>query len=198
MKHINCSACKIYTCYDGKGCAQGHGFDDYISNTKQEYAKDENNKILSVSSQVESDNYMKGTRLEELIDFALKMNFKTIGIAHCVGLMNETKQLKTFLDKHFVVHTVCCKFSGINKRDFNIPQIKNDRYEAICNPVGQAMILNDLKTDMNIIVGLCVGHDMLFNKYSDAPVTTFIVKDRVTGHNPAATVYSDYYKRKLS
>lgn len=47
------------------------------------------------------------------------------------------------------------------------------------------MVLNDLQTDLNIIVGLCIGHDILFTKYSEAPVTTFIVKDRVTGHNPA-------------
>ena len=52
-------------------------------------------------------------------------------------------------------------------------------------------------TDMNIIVGLCVGHDMLFNKHSQAPVTTLIVKDRVTGHNPIAVLYGQnfYYKR---
>ena len=50
---------------------------------------------------------------------------------------------------------------------------------------------------MNIIVGLCVGHDMLFAKYSDAPVTTLVGKDRVTGHNPAAVLYGQnfYYKR---
>ncbi|MHA1741489.1 MAG: DUF1847 domain-containing protein, partial [Candidatus Thorarchaeota archaeon] len=44
------------------------------------------------------------------------------------------------------------------------------------------------------IVGLCIGHDMLFNKYSEAPVTTLIVKDRVLGHNPVAGLYSAYHK----
>jgi uncharacterized metal-binding protein len=50
---------------------------------------------------------------------------------------------------------------------------------------------------MNVIVGLCVGHDMLFSKHSRAPVTTLVVKDRVTGHNPAAVLYGQnfYYKR---
>jgi len=58
-------------------------------------------------------------------------------------------------------------------------------------------ICNRLETDMNIIVGLCVGHDMLFNRHSKAPVTTLIVKDRVTGHNPIAVLYGQnfYYKR---
>ena len=50
---------------------------------------------------------------------------------------------------------------------------------------------------MNLIVGLCVGHDMRFAKYSKAPVSTMVVKDRVTGHNPVSVLYGQnfYYKR---
>ncbi len=61
----------------------------------------------------------------------------------------------------------------------------------------QKMDLNFANTYMNIIVVLCVGHDMLFTKYSDAPVTTLVAKDRVTGHNPVAVLYNQnfYYKR---
>jgi uncharacterized metal-binding protein len=46
---------------------------------------------------------------------------------------------------------------------------------------------------MNLVVGLCVGHDMLFTKRSEAPVTTFVVKDRVLAHNPVGAIYSGYY-----
>jgi uncharacterized metal-binding protein len=64
--------------------------------------------------------------------------------------------------------------------------------------VAQAMLMNNAKTDMNIIVGLCVGHDMLFSKYSNAPVTTLVVKDRVTGHNPVSVLYGqNFYYKKL-
>ena len=72
-------------------------------------------------------------------------------------------------------------------------------YEAICNPILQAQLLNEQKTDLNVIVGLCVGHDSLFIKHSDAPVTTLITKDRVLGHNPAAALYTSnfYYQRLL-
>ena len=52
----------------------------------------------------------------------------------------------------------------------------------------QAKILNKEKTDMNIVMGLCVGHDSLFYKYSEALVTTLVAKDRVMGHNPAAAL----------
>ena len=60
----------------------------------------------------------------------------------------------------------------------------------MCNPVMQAKILNKEKTDMNIVMGLCVGHDSLFYKYSEALVTTLVAKDRVMGHNPAAALYT--------
>jgi uncharacterized metal-binding protein len=200
MKNIkvDCAGCKTYPCYQGDECARRQNFDEYQPRAKKEYQDSENRKILEVSTRIEGEHYMQWTRLEEIIGFAEEMGYKQIGIAHCVGLSSEASILKSILDKKFTVHSICCKFSGINKNDFGLPQIKCDRYEAICNPIGQAMVLNDLGTDLNIILGLCIGHDILFNKYSEAPVTTFIVKDRVMGHNTAATLYTSYYQRKLS
>jgi uncharacterized metal-binding protein len=69
-------------------------------------------------------------------------------------------------------------------------KIRPGAMEACCNPVLQAGLLNDLKTQLNVIVGLCVGHDSLFMRHSEAPVTTLIVKDRVLGHNPAVALYT--------
>ena len=67
----------------------------------------------------------------------------------------------------------------------------------MCNPIGQAKLLNSAQTQLNILLGLCVGHDSLFIKYSEAPVTVLAVKDRVTGHNPLAPLYlhQSYYKK---
>ena len=67
----------------------------------------------------------------------------------------------------------------------------------MCNPILQAKLLNRQGTELNIVVGLCVGHDSLFYKYSDALCTTLVTKDRVTGNNPAAALYTadSYYKR---
>ncbi len=58
----------------------------------------------------------------------------------------------------------------------------------MCNPIGQAKFLCSAKTELNILLGRCVGHDSLFIKHSDAPVTVFAVKDRVLGHNPLAAI----------
>ncbi len=49
------------------------------------------------------------------------------------------------------------------------------------------------------MMGLCVGHDALFIKYSDAPVTVLFTKDRVTGNNAAVPLYltESYYKKVM-
>ncbi|OPY27009.1 MAG: hypothetical protein A4E27_00631 [Methanobacterium sp. PtaU1.Bin242] len=68
----------------------------------------------------------------------------------------------------------------------------------MCNPLGQASFLNRENTDLNIIIGLCIGHDLLFTEHSKAPVTTLVVKDRVLAHNPLGAIYSKYYQNKFS
>jgi uncharacterized metal-binding protein len=69
----------------------------------------------------------------------------------------------------------------------------------MCNPVAQAMLLDSVGSQLNILVGLCVGHDALFAKASKAPVTTLVAKDRVLGHNPVAAIYNhqSYYRERL-
>jgi uncharacterized metal-binding protein len=61
--------------------------------------------------------------------------------------------------------------------------------------------MNKEQVDLALVVGLCVGHDTLFYKYAEVPVTTIVVKDRVTGHNPVQPLYltkgRQYYNRLL-
>jgi uncharacterized metal-binding protein len=52
-----------------------------------------------------------------------------------------------------------------------------------CNPAGQARFLEESKTEMNLVMGLCVGHDMVFNRKSKVLTTTLVVKDRKYGHH---------------
>jgi len=65
------------------------------------------------------------------------------------------------------------------------------------SPIAQAKVLNEVKTDFNIVFGLCVGHDSLFMRYSDALCTVLVTKDRVTGHNPIAALnlHQSYHRR---
>jgi len=100
----------------------------------------------------------------------------------------------------FHVDSVCCKVGSIPKEDIGLAdeeKIRPGQFEALCNPIGQAKLLNEAGTELNVAVGLCVGHDSLFFRHSEAPVTVLIAKDRVTGHNPAAVLYTShsYYSR---
>lgn len=131
--------------------------------------------------------------------FAKRQGYQGIGLAFCVGLAEETAILEQILSQHFEVYSACsacCKIGGPKKEEFNVPKAKEDKVEVICNLVLQAKVLNHKETDLNLEVGLCVGYDMLFKKYSAAPVTTFCVKDRVLGHNPLAVCYSSYLREK--
>jgi len=102
----------------------------------------------------------------------------------------------------FEVVSVVCKAGCTPKELIGIKDEEKvfvGKFEPMCSPIVQAMILNEEKTEFNILVGLCVGHDSLFFKYSEAFTTVFITKDRVLGHNPAAALYTSrsYYRRLL-
>ena len=142
------------------------------------------------------------TRIEEIMEFSEKMSYKRLGMAFCIGLRKEAKAVeKIFSSKGFDVVSVVCKAGRIPKELIGISknqQIVPDSTEAMCNPILQAMILNKEKTDFNVLLGLCVGHDSLFLKYAEAPCTVLAVKDRLLGHNPLAAVYNmDSYYRCL-
>jgi uncharacterized metal-binding protein len=159
---------------------------------------DDDLRSMEVSTSIEAKYYMKKTRVEELIMYANEMGYKKLGLAFCVGLKNEAKTLSKILSRDFEVHSVCCKVCGIDKDNFGLDKLHPDRdVDTMCNPVGQAQVLNNENTDLNIILGLCIGHDTLFTKYSEAPVTTIAVKDRVLAHNPLAAIYSNYYLEKV-
>jgi uncharacterized metal-binding protein len=133
--------------------------------------------------------------------FARGIGARKLGIANCVGLIREAKMVQEIFEAHgFQVHTVCCKVGSRPKEEIGLTdeeKIIPGRYEPICNPIAQAELLNAVKTDLNVVIGLCVGHDSLFFRHSKAPVTVLVAKDRVTGHNPVAAVYTShsYYKR---
>ncbi|MCK5578958.1 MAG: DUF1847 domain-containing protein, partial [Planctomycetes bacterium] len=152
---MECAICNDKLCYSqGQDCTN-----NIIEQVREEADKYPNTKLSAIASILEARDYMKLTRLEETIKFAQELKFDRIGIAFCIGLSDEARVLHDILIKMFRVSSVCCKVGGINKKERGLPNIKKERYEAICNPIGQAFVLNDKNTEMNIILGLCVGHD---------------------------------------
>ena len=189
---MKCALCDDKGCFEGKDCT------DIRMEIEKKYSE-EDLKSIKISAHIEAKFYMKKTRIEELILYARDMGYKRLGIAFCIGLEEEAKIIHQILEKTFEVYSVCCKVCGINKSKFNLEHLSDDlnMTEAMCNSIGQAIILNKEKTDLNIIVGLCIGDDTIFTKYSDAPVTTLAVKDRVLAHNPLGAIYSKYYYEKF-
>ena len=158
-------------------------------------------RMARASAMVEGQYYGKLTRVEETLVFARKIGAKKIGVATCIGLIEEAKIFVDFLRLGGMeTFTVLCKVGSIEKTEIGIPEdlkVKPGNYEACCSPILQAKLLNAKKTDLNVLVGLCVGHDSLFIRHSEAPVTVLIAKDRVLGHNPVAALYTakSYSKR---
>lgn len=172
---------------------------------------DQDARLARVAAEVEGLCYQpvpgsdavnaRWTRVEDTIALVKLMGWKKIGIATCIGLLDESDRLCDILQAQGLEPmSVCCKAGRIDKLELGLEEdhkIRPGTFEPACNPIAQAKMLNQAGSDMNLIVGLCVGHDMLFSKYSDAPVSTLVVKDRVTGHNPVAVLYGQnfYYKR---
>mgnify|MGYP000855199337 FL=1 len=175
-----------------------------IEEVKTLYSDCENHLLAHYSALVESEGYCQKTRLEEIILFANKCQYKKLGVAFCVGLSKEAKIFCQILKNHgFDVVSVICKNAAIPKEFIGISEnekVRPNTKEAICNPIMQAKLLNKAQTDLNILLGLCVGHDSLFIKYSEAPITVFAVKDRVLAHNPLGAIYlsDSYYRKKLA
>lgn len=172
--------------------------EEVLAETMELYKEDENLMVTRASAEVESEGYLKKTRVEEIMDFARKIGAKKLGIATCVGLIRESRALASILRNNgFEVYGVACKVGSVPKSEVGIDEHSELVGMYMCNPILQAELLNEEGTDLNLVVGLCVGHDSLFYKYSEALVTTVVTKDRVTGHNPAAVLYNaeSYYKR---
>ncbi len=141
-------------------------------------------------------------RLVEIAGFAERMGYRKLGLAFCVGLRREAEVVARFYgNRGFEVVSVMCKAGGVPKERIGVPdesKIAPGTRENMCNPMFQAEVMNRQGTELNVVIGLCVGHDSLFFRYAQAPCTVLAVKDRVLGHNPLAAVYTlDSYYRYL-
>lgn len=194
-----CAVCAVHSCNKNqlhKAPLNCPSLNDKEKEIEELYLGEENYKIAKASATAVMDAYGNKTRIIETIDFAKACGYKKIGLAFCIGLADEAKTIQKILSYHdFQVESVICKVGGVSRELIGIQGCE----VPMCNPIAQAEYLNERETDLNMVVGLCVGHDSLFFKYSKAPVTVFAVKDRVLAHNPLAAIYQEraYYQDKL-
>jgi uncharacterized metal-binding protein len=208
-----CSLCKVRQCELEPGmknipgyCAMASQKEDVVmalNQARESYrCEGENRDVALAAARTEAAGYLRWPRVQEVMDFAWRINAKHLGIAHCIGLIEEAHILQNiFTDNGFKVSSICCKVDSIPKESIGLlpDETLNPEggFDPLCNPVAQAYLLDLAETDLNVLVGLCVGHDALFIKHSKALVTVLVAKDRVTGHNPAIALYThhSYYKR---
>ena len=175
----------------------------HMAAAQRRYQLPENRDFYITASELEALGYCQWPRIKETIQLCLRMGYTKVGLAFCRGLRKEAKVVDGLLRRAGLeAVSVICKTGGVDKTQCGIPdehKVHPGQYEPMCNPIAQAMLLDEQQTQFNIALGLCVGHDSMFYKYSDALVTTLIAKDRVTGHNPAAAIYCSegYFKDRL-
>ena len=201
-----CVDCGILNCQTRDSvypefCLTAELSEETIEKVSSLYEDEENRKVSVISAQIENEFYLRYTRVEEVVEFARRMGYRKIGIATCVGLIDESRVLARILRKNgFEVYGAVCKIGSFLKTGVGVAEEDITRTGAVmCNPIMQAEVLNQAETDFNVVMGLCVGHDSLFYKYSKALVTTLVAKDRVLAHNPAGALYQAkaYYKKLL-
>ncbi|MCP4539910.1 MAG: DUF1847 domain-containing protein [Chloroflexi bacterium] len=202
-----CAVCRVQACCGEPGSQTYPTFcpmsqeSQALVEARAAYDEPETRELALVAARTEAAGYCKEPRVEEIINFARRLGISRLGIACCVGLLREARLFQEILEANgFEVHSLCCKVGSIPKEDIGLTddeKIRPGHFEALCSPIGQARLLNAAATGLNVVVGLCVGHDSLFFQHSEAPVTVLVTKDRVTGHNPVAALYTShsYYRR---
>ncbi len=184
---------------------------DLAARAREEYADPKIKEFARLASVQEGECYLEREhafyiphcgkpRIQETIEFAHKIGASRVGLAFCIGLSLEARAAADLFQKQGLeVVSVCCKVGRVLKEEElgieDHEKIQIGTPEPACNPILQAMTLNRAGTGLNVLLGLCVGHDSLFLKYAEAYSTVLAVKDRVTGHNPLAPLYTSksYY-----
>ena len=206
-KSPGCAYCppNVRACRQGESAQRGPGFcpskmdQEGIDEAWSKYGDAFTMQVAKVSALVESEGYCKWTRVEEVCHFAKKMGFGKLGIATCISFVDLARVLSAILESHgFEVASAACKNGGVAKELIGLrdeDKIRPGGHESMCNPVSQAELLNRAGCELNIVLGLCVGHDSLFHRHSAGLATTLVVKDRVLAHNPVGALHlaDSYY-----
>ena len=204
---FTCAQCAVEACKSGqmdrmpKNCPMREPA--FFQQVLEEYFRPENHDFFLTATAIEFLGYCRWPRLREVAEFSKRMGYTRLGMGFCLGLHKEAAIVDRVLRRQgFEVVSVACKTGSIPKVDVGYDPgmlLQPGTREVMCNPIAQAKLLNRAKTQFNICLGLCVGHDSLFYKYCEAPVTTLVAKDRVTGHCPANAIYcaDGYFQGRL-
>lgn len=160
------------------------------------YADPETLRFAREAARVEAEGYRRWDRARETVEFARRMGYRRLGLAYCISLAPEAEAYARRLESEgFEVVTVLCKTGAVTKEDglglSDADKVHPRTVETMCNPIAQARLLAEAGVELNIVAGLCVGHDALFIANAAGPVTVLVAKDRVHDHQPVVGMRED-------
>lgn len=175
---MDCTLCKNRICRAGEKCTiVSFDKDEVVARYQQEQP------IVQAAARL-VDNGRAGTlpRLMEIAELAQMLKMQKLGLAYCYGMESDARLVAQFLRKEgFTVEAASCTVGGLAQNQINA---ESNNCNVACNPIGQALQLNQRQPDLVITMGLCLGHDLLFQRNIMADTTTLLVKDRVYQHQP--------------
>ncbi len=170
---LHCAECPSFVCRGGnreagpEHCPMQGEFPAF-----RELYQDEATLRLAVGAAlVEAEGYCRWTRLREVGEFSRSLGLVRLGIGHCPDMAPEAARVADYL-------------AGFGLEPF-LPASSADHA-----PLAQARELADLRTDLNLLAGMCVGHEAMFVKASQAPVISLVARDARLRHNPVAALYT--------
>lgn len=178
---MNCTTCTDKMCRKSQTSCEQEIFEK--SEVIGLYQDQNTREIVKAAAEL-VDAGRAGTlsRVEEIIEYAKLMKYHKIGIAYCYGMEQYAKALETLLTAEFFdVSAVSCSVGGLKQSEVNDSSCI---HKVSCNPLGQAQQLNAEEIDLTLVVGICLGHDILLNRNLKMDFTTLVVKDRKNNHAP--------------
>ena len=127
-------------------------------------------------------------RLEHIREFLRLQGRTRAGIAACSMFQSEAVFVSSYFAETGISSLVTtCKLGGISPEELPDGRAVSTVSYA-CNPAAQALLLNEWDAEVNVLLGLCCPHDLVFTELSSAPVTTLFVKEHISGHWPYKTL----------
>ena len=152
---LSCSNCTASNCAKllssfPSFCLTTNADEETVRNVTERYIENsEDRKIALVSAELEAGYYGIATRVEEMLIFVKKMDYKKVGLATCTGLLSECNKFAKIANaKGIDVYGVACKAGALDKTIIGLREdqkISPGSHESMCNPILQAELLNEQK-----------------------------------------------------
>jgi len=157
VTELKCTVCRVQSCSAAPGTKPYPTFCPIpgepaaLTEARHLYDEDaETQRLARAAAQVEAAGYCRWPRVQEIMEFARRIDASRLGIATCIGLIREAGLLQEILEANgFTVHSICCKTGNIPKEELGLTdaeKVRPGQFEVLCNPVGQALLLNQAGT----------------------------------------------------